>query len=75
MWAAGVIFLSILSGRYPFFKAQDDMTALMQIMSIFGSDAMVMAAERYGRSHDKQGTKCSEYPKMRNNPLKNIVIM
>ena len=50
MWAAGVIFLSILSGRYPFFRAQDDMTALMQIMSIFGSDAMKQSAERYGKS-------------------------
>ena len=49
MWAAGVIFLSILSGRYPFFKAQDDMTALMQIMSILGTDAMVKAAHAYGR--------------------------
>ncbi len=49
MWAAGVIFLSILSGRYPFFKAQDDMTALIQIMSIFGTEAMMQAAQRYGR--------------------------
>ncbi|XP_072015485.1 cell division cycle 7-related protein kinase-like [Amphiura filiformis] len=50
MWAAGVIFLSILSGRYPFFKAQDDMTALTQIMSIFGTDAMMQAAQRYGKN-------------------------
>ena len=49
MWAAGVIFLSILSGRYPFFKAQDDMTALAQIMSIVGTEEMKMAAREYGK--------------------------
>ncbi|XP_022085305.1 cell division cycle 7-related protein kinase-like isoform X2 [Acanthaster planci] len=49
MWAAGVIFLSILSGRYPFFKAQDDMTALAQIMSIVGTEEMKTAAREYGK--------------------------
>ncbi|XP_038063655.1 cell division cycle 7-related protein kinase-like [Patiria miniata] len=49
MWAAGVILLSILSGRYPFFKAQDDMTALAQIMSIVGTEEMKKAAREYGK--------------------------
>ena len=49
MWSAGVIFLSILSGRYPFFKANDDMTALAQIISIFGNEEMKAAARTYGK--------------------------
>ena len=48
IWAAGVIFLSILTGRYPFFKAQDDMTALAQIMSIVGTEEMKKASRAYG---------------------------
>ena len=47
IWSAGVIFLSLLSGRYPFFKADDDMTALAQIISVVGSDQMKLAAAEY----------------------------
>lgn len=36
MWAAGVIFLSLLSGCYPFFRAPDDVTALAQIITLKG---------------------------------------
>ncbi|XP_006001140.2 cell division cycle 7-related protein kinase isoform X2 [Latimeria chalumnae] len=50
MWSAGVIFLSLLSGRYPFFKANDDLTALAQIMTVRGSRETVQAAESFGKS-------------------------
>lgn len=50
MWAAGVIFLSILSGRYPFFRAPDDVTALAQIMSIMGTEETKEAAEANGKN-------------------------
>jgi len=49
MWSAGVIFLSLLSGRYPFFRANDDLTALAQIIATFGSDAVKEAAGACGR--------------------------
>ena len=49
IWSAGVIFLSLLSGRYPFFRANDDMTALAQIICTFGTDAMKKAAEAIGK--------------------------
>lgn len=49
IWSAGVIFLSLLSGRYPFFKADDDMTALAQIISIVGTMEMKAAAKAYGQ--------------------------
>ena len=48
LWSAGVIFLSLLSGRYPFFKAPDDMTALAQIIAVVGSDNVVKGAASIG---------------------------
>ncbi|XP_058891033.1 cell division cycle 7-related protein kinase-like isoform X2 [Acipenser ruthenus] len=50
MWSAGVIFLSLLSGRYPFFKASDDLIALAQIMTVRGSKETVRAAKTFGKS-------------------------
>lgn len=48
IWSAGVIFLSLLSGRYPFFRANDDLTALAQIVSTFGSESVKVAAKACG---------------------------
>ncbi|XP_040911285.1 cell division cycle 7-related protein kinase [Toxotes jaculatrix] len=50
MWSAGVIFLSLLSGRYPFFKASDDLIALTQIMTIRGSRETIQAAKSFGKA-------------------------
>ncbi|KAK2901188.1 hypothetical protein QQF64_014694 [Cirrhinus molitorella] len=50
MWSAGVILLSLLSGRYPFFKASDDLIALTQIMTIRGSRETIDAAKTFGKS-------------------------
>ncbi|NXU54881.1 CDC7 kinase, partial [Turnix velox] len=50
MWSAGVIFLSLLSGRYPFYKASDDLTALAQIMTVRGSRETIRAAKTFGKS-------------------------
>ncbi|KAJ8406413.1 hypothetical protein AAFF_G00306440 [Aldrovandia affinis] len=50
MWAAGVILLSLLSGRYPFFKASDDLIALTQIMTIRGSNETIQAAKKFGKA-------------------------
>ncbi|EDW62731.1 cell division cycle 7-related protein kinase [Drosophila virilis] len=49
IWAAGVIFLSILSSVYPFFKAPNDFVALAEIVTIFGDRAIrktALALER-----------------------------
>uniref|UniRef100_A0A8C0GQL1 Cell division cycle 7-related protein kinase n=1 Tax=Chelonoidis abingdonii TaxID=106734 RepID=A0A8C0GQL1_CHEAB len=46
----GIIFLSLLSGRYPFYKASDDLTALAQIMTIRGSRETIQAAKTFGKS-------------------------
>uniref|UniRef100_A0A8C6TVX3 non-specific serine/threonine protein kinase n=1 Tax=Neogobius melanostomus TaxID=47308 RepID=A0A8C6TVX3_9GOBI len=50
VWSAGVILLSLLSGRYPFFKASDDLIALSQIMTIRGSRETIQAAKTFGKS-------------------------
>ncbi|XP_062992513.1 cell division cycle 7-related protein kinase [Elgaria multicarinata webbii] len=50
IWSAGIIFLSLLSGRYPFYKASDDLTALAQIMTIRGSRESIQAAKTFGKS-------------------------
>lgn len=49
MWAVGVILLSFMSRSYPFFRAPDDMMALAELTTIFGSAAISAAAQRYGR--------------------------
>jgi cell division control protein 7 len=36
IWSAGIIFLCILSHRYPFFSAPDDETALAEVNAFFG---------------------------------------
>lgn len=49
MWSAGVIMLSLLSQVYPFFKSQDDLTALAQIHTVFGTEPLVEAARNLGQ--------------------------
>ena len=48
IWSAGVVFLSILSKKYPFFKPQNDLHALAEIIEIFGSNVCTQAAQRLG---------------------------
>lgn len=50
IWSVGIILLSILTGRYPFFKATDDNMAIMQLVSLFGVEPMRKAANKYGES-------------------------
>lgn len=49
IWAAGVMMLCMLSGRYPFFRSQDDLTALAEIITVVGSHPVQLAAERMGK--------------------------
>ena len=52
IWAVGVIQLSLLSGSYPFFRSPepqtilDDVTALAELISLFGSKAVQAAAKK-----------------------------
>lgn len=48
IWAAGVILLSLLSGRFPFFNSLDDGEAIVEMATIFGKRAMIRAALLHG---------------------------
>src|SRR5690242_13797991 len=37
IWSAGVVLLCILSTRYPFFTAPDDLVSLAEIGALFGT--------------------------------------
>eukprot|EP00731_Ephydatia_muelleri_P023763 Em0016g34a len=49
IWSAGVILICLLSGKYPFFKAHDDLTALAQVIGLLGSKRCAKAAEACGK--------------------------
>ncbi len=48
IWSAGVILLTILSRRFPFFNSADDVEAMIEIATIFGRSRMRNAALLHG---------------------------
>jgi cell division control protein 7 len=44
IWSVGVILLSFLTGRFPFFQSEDDTEALLEIAHIFGKEEMTKIA-------------------------------
>lgn len=48
VWSAGVILLTILSRRFPFFNSTDDVDAVIEIASIFGNKRMKSCALLHG---------------------------
>lgn len=50
IWSTGVIFASLLSGRYPFFRCMDDMTCLAEIITLIGSSRVKRAANALGKT-------------------------
>ncbi|KAI9886563.1 MAG: ATP-dependent DNA helicase chl1 [Watsoniomyces obsoletus] len=48
IWSAGVILLSILARRFPFFNSLDDVDALIEISTIFGKRRMRACALSHG---------------------------
>lgn len=49
IWSAGVILLSLLTRRYPFFKSPDDLTSICEIAMIVGTKRLHEAAHECGR--------------------------
>lgn len=49
VWSAGVILLTLLTRRYPFFQSSDDLDAILEIACIFGNEEMAAASRLYGR--------------------------
>jgi len=48
IWSAGVILLTILSKRFPFFNSADDVEAMIEIATIFGHKKMKSCAYLHG---------------------------
>lgn len=48
IWSAGVLLLSFLSKRFPFFNSMDDIEALIEIATIFGRKKMEACALLHG---------------------------
>lgn len=49
IWSAGVIFLSLLCKKYPFFSAKDDINTLVELGSMFSDEEMRKASNYYKR--------------------------
>lgn len=49
MWSAGVILLTLLSRRFPFFHSADDIDALLELTAIFGKARMRDTALLHGQ--------------------------
>ncbi|KAK2750901.1 hypothetical protein FQN55_001473 [Onygenales sp. PD_40] len=49
IWSAGVILLTLLGRRFPFFNSADDVDAMIEIASIFGTRRMKAAAALHGQ--------------------------
>ncbi len=49
VWSAGVIFISLITARYPVFAAGDDFSAIDELAFVFGTPAVVKAAEAMQR--------------------------
>ncbi|PGH00468.1 CDC7 protein kinase [Blastomyces parvus] len=49
IWSAGVILLTLLGRRFPFFNSADDVDAMIEIASIFGARRMKAAAALHGQ--------------------------
>ncbi|KAM0324650.1 hypothetical protein ACHAQA_008041 [Verticillium albo-atrum] len=48
IWSAGVILLTILSKRFPFFNSADDVEAMIEIGTMFGAKKMRAAGALHG---------------------------
>ncbi|KAF3013088.1 hypothetical protein E8E14_011412 [Neopestalotiopsis sp. 37M] len=48
IWSAGVVLLTILCKRFPFFNSADDVEAMIEIATIFGSRRMKIAGQLHG---------------------------
>ncbi|KAF2876691.1 kinase-like domain-containing protein [Massariosphaeria phaeospora] len=49
MWSAGVILLTLLTRRFPFFHSQDDIDALLEITTLFGRKRMKETSLLHGQ--------------------------
>jgi cell division control protein 7 len=60
MWSAGVILLTLLARRFPFFHSADDIDALLELTQLFGTAKMKQAALLHGQVFDTNIPSYSE---------------
>lgn len=58
IWSAGVVFLTILTRRYPFFNSKDDINGIVELASIYGHNEMRRAAKHYRKIWRSNIEKC-----------------
>jgi cell division control protein 7 len=49
VWSAGIIFLTVLSEKYPFFNSREDINGIVEMATIYGHGEMRRAARSYRR--------------------------
>lgn len=52
IWSAGVILLTIMSRRFPFFNSADDVDAMIEISTIFGHKRMRQTSQLHGAMYE-----------------------
>jgi cell division control protein 7 len=60
IWSAGVMLLTLLTRRFPFFNSTDDIEAIMEITTIFGIRKMKQCALLHGLEFDCNIPKIKE---------------
>lgn len=63
IWAAGVVLLSFLSKRFPFFESSDDSEALVELGILFGRGNLQKASLLHGSVYE------TNIPSIHDNPL------
>jgi cell division control protein 7 len=61
MWSAGVVLLTLLTRRFPFFHSADDIDALLEITTIFGRKKMKETAILHGQVFETNIPSYSEH--------------
>ncbi|KAI5189903.1 cell division control protein 7 [Nematocida minor] len=69
IWSAGVILLSLLCRKYPFFTSKDDINTMVELGTLFGDDEMRKAAKHYKRVW-KSNIEACMHPKV---PFEKVV--
>ncbi len=52
IWSAGVILLTLLASRFPFFHSADDVDAMIELATMFGKSKMKSTALLHGATFD-----------------------
>ncbi len=60
IWSAGVILVTLLSRRFPFFNSTDDIEALIELACIYGKDEMKACANLHGLDFESNAPRIQQ---------------